>query len=232
MDDTELGPMMRARGTKQLPCLSTRQYRVQSLIARDDGQEGWHDMTPTNTKRFAVRTLVKAIPDKELRAKVIHAYNCLHHKDMGLEHDCLPWVKWVEEEGRGHGIRRATVRERQRATGQPEVFQGIGGDEWMQLDLTGNHFDPDVVAVRLHAPLRDLVTRILAGESVERHVYPAPRQLVEIHEDVKRWVLGQGDSPDMLLPFPAGLERLCECDSKEAALPNERDFAAWSRVIE
>ena len=96
----------------------------------------------------------------------------------------------------------------------------------MQLDLTGNHFDPDVVAVRLHAPLRDLLTKILTGEPVERHVYPAPRQLV------KGWVIGQGDTPDMSLPFPPALERLHICDSKEMALPSERDFAARSRVIE
>ena len=102
----------------------------------------------------------------------------------------------------------------------------------MQLDLTGNHFDPDVVAMRLHTPLRDLITKIIAGEVVERHSYLAPKQLVEIHNEVAEWVVGQGDTPDMPLPFPAELHYLHDCDSKEAALPDERDFAAWSRVLE
>ena len=102
----------------------------------------------------------------------------------------------------------------------------------MQLDLTGNHFDPDVVATRLHAPLRDLITRILTGEQVDRHIYMAPKHLVEIHSEVKNWVTGQGDTPDMLTPFPSNLKRLCECDTKELALPKERNFAAWSRVLE
>ena len=102
----------------------------------------------------------------------------------------------------------------------------------MQLDLTGNHFDPDVVAMRLHTPLRDLITKIISGEVVERHSYLAPKQLVEIHNEVAEWVVGQGDTPDMPLPFPAELHYLRDCDSKEAALPDERDFAAWSRVLE
>jgi hypothetical protein len=102
----------------------------------------------------------------------------------------------------------------------------------MQLDLTGNHFDPDVVALRLHTPLRDLISKILTGARVERHTYLPPKQLVAIHGDVIRWVVGQGDKPDMHTPFPVTLQRLCQCDSKELALPGERDFAAWSRVVE
>ena len=221
---------MRARGTKNAPCVSTRQYRVQSLVVREE-QDGWHNMTPTNTKRYAIRTL-KAIEDRAERAQVIKAYTCLHQNEQWLEHECLPWVQWVEKSGREHGIRRPTVLERQKSTGCAEVFQGLGGDEWMQLDLTGNHFDPDIVAVRLHAPLRDLITQILTGAQVERHVYLSPKQLVSIHSDVTKWVVGQGDTPDMHIPFPVTLQRLCHCDSKELALPWEHDFAAWSRVVE
>ena len=89
------------------------------------------------------------------------------------EHEALPVIEWMEEEGRQLGFRVPSAAERARATGQEAYLaqlrqvEGAGFSDRDLFDWTGNHFDPDAVVIRI-------LGAISTGAHTRAHTYLDP----------------------------------------------------------
>ncbi len=153
---TPAGPTIRA---------STRHYHPKHLLYRHASPHEWHGGDWTRVHKYMASLLPSHL--KSAFAALLTG------PTRDKEQEALAAVEWMEEEGRQLGFRIPTAAERARAIGQADYMgllrgsEGAGFTDRDLFDWTGNHFDPDALALRIG-------TAIASGAAAQPHTYLDP----------------------------------------------------------
>ena len=182
--DGEIPPMLCSR-TPPGPDIraSTRHYHPKHLLYRHDSRHVWHGGDWTRVHRY----MASLVPGhlKEAFAALLTGPR------REKEQEALPAVDWIEEEGRQHGFRIPTAAERAKATGQEDYLgrlrqsEGAGFTDRDLFDWTGNHFDPDALALRIRVALA-------AGAGARPHTYHDPPTVLAGYVALRNHVASDG----------------------------------------
>ena len=136
------------------------------------------------------------------------------------EGEVLPVVRWIEANGKRCGFRIPNVHERMAATGQFDYLNSLALPARGLYDMTGNHFDPDALILRIITLMWDW------ARGVELPEPPVPLHPPFLHRNldaVASMVRAHGLEPEVAGPFPPDItEMLFHVDRRSApdwALP-------------
>ena len=146
--DTSFHPMMQSRSPPGSAIqASTSHYHPRRLLYQDASPHHWQGGNWQRVEK-RIRQLLPALLRDSYAA-------LLTGPKRAQEAEALPAAQWIEREGRAHGFRVPSARERARAMGQESYLARLlqqPGSPFGERDLfdwTGSHFDPDAVATCL-----------------------------------------------------------------------------------
>ena len=176
--------MMRSRGDGDEIRASTYQYHPRYLLYRVGSP--WHAGDLLSVHRRLLALAPEAVrPGLE---DIWHGRASWPNEDAGILA-----ARWIEACGLALGVRTPNPVERARTTGRGQYLLQLGLSARLLYDVTGDHFDPDALLLRIARPMRDWSRGVaLAAPPPARD----PAALLRIYAQVRRQVRQMGHAAE------------------------------------